>query len=253
MHKYALFEAQFICSPFIHRDFAYYRFFGNESVTYTTHSDPTFLDNLVPLTERWKGPVSVAIYAPGSDFDLAMGAVEFYRTCLEKSHLIRDYVTFHFFSEIKHFPENLGKRKVNCSNWSNPEKTYKAENNLTYPVNVGRNIARDSALTHFVLPSDIELYPNPGMIESFLKMVTLRKNPNAKPKGYVVSIFEIEKGHPLPETKKDLLDLMKKDVVIPFHKRYCPLCHAIPGAEEWVKSSSKCNLLSILMYFSFIF
>ena len=48
------------------------RFYGNESVTYTTHSDPTFLENLVTLAKRWDGPVSIAIYCPGSDYAMAL-------------------------------------------------------------------------------------------------------------------------------------------------------------------------------------
>lgn len=47
---------------------------------------------------------------------------------------------------------------------------YKAKQNLTYPVNVGRNVAREASVTHFVLPSDIELYPNPGLVTQFLRM-----------------------------------------------------------------------------------
>jgi beta-1,4-glucuronyltransferase 1 len=39
---------------------------------------------------------------------------------------------------------------------------------LDYPVNVGRNIAREAANSHFIFPSDIELYPNPGLIPAFL-------------------------------------------------------------------------------------
>ena len=45
---------------------------------------------------------------------------------------------------------------------SKPYASYRSINNLTYPVNVGRNIARQSATSHFVFPSDIELYPSPG-------------------------------------------------------------------------------------------
>lgn len=51
------------------------------------------------------------------------------------------------------------------------EKTFKAMNNLTYPVNVGRNLARDAALTRFVLASDIELYPSTGLVDEFFDMV----------------------------------------------------------------------------------
>ena len=37
--------------------------------------------------------------------------------------------------------------------------TYKKKLSLDYPVNVARNVARLTAATHFVFPSDIELYP----------------------------------------------------------------------------------------------
>ena len=46
-----------------------------------------------------------------------------------------------------------------------PFKSYRSTNNLTYPVNVGRNIARQTATSHFVFPSDIELYPSPGIVK----------------------------------------------------------------------------------------
>jgi hypothetical protein len=54
---------------------------------------------------------------------------------------------------------------------------YKAQKKLLYPVNVGRNIARDAALTHFILASDIELYPNPGLVHKFLEMIARNEGP----------------------------------------------------------------------------
>jgi beta-1,4-glucuronyltransferase 1 len=60
---------------------------------------------------------------------------------------------------------------------------YKTQKKLLYPVNVGRNVARDAAMTHFLLASDIELYPNPGLVRKFLEMIARndaplrRKNP----------------------------------------------------------------------------
>ena len=44
--------------------------------------------------------------------------------------------------------------------------TYRKRNFLEYPINVGRNIARQEANSYFVFPCDIELYPTPGMIIS---------------------------------------------------------------------------------------
>ena len=62
---------------------------------------------------------------------------------------------------------------------------------------------------------------------------------DSNPKAYVVSIFEIEEGHQLPQTKNELINLMDQETLIPFHQRYCKLCHQIPGAEDWKKLSGK--------------
>ena len=36
-----------------------------ESITFTTHGEYIYLDNLIPLLRRWKGPLSMAVFAPG--------------------------------------------------------------------------------------------------------------------------------------------------------------------------------------------
>lgn len=48
---------------------------------------------------------------------------------------------------------------------------YKKVNNLTYPINIGRNVARDASITHYVLASDPELYPSPKLVYNFLHML----------------------------------------------------------------------------------
>ncbi len=257
-------------------------FVGTESVTYTTHSDPTFLDNLVPLVTRWRGPISVAIYCPGTDYDLALEAVAFYRHCdtkdnvlqghesqekaadMSSSQLVRDFVTFHFFFEFKHRPtsnvltaedvESMLQRTPDCKKRPPSDDegyvSFRRKNNLTYPVNVARNLARTAATTHFVLPSDIELYPNPGLISAFLNMFDPARQSGVKtrdflarpnPKVFVVSIFEIQKGAVLPDSKQELLKLLAEKVAIPFHKKMCSKCHRVPGAVNWVKEDSRGN------------
>lgn len=154
----------------------------HESITYTTHADYTFLDNLVPLLERWNAPVSIAMHAPGTDFQPTLDSIRYLRECLPGSHLVRAYTTFHIYFGTKHIPKSVPKPHevfktgYNCTlpppyfNVSSGH-LYKAQKKLLYPVNVGRNIARDSALTHFILASDIELYPNPGLVKKFLEMI----------------------------------------------------------------------------------
>ena len=52
----------------------------DETITYTTHGQFTFLDNLEPLLERWQGPISVAVYAPGSDLQDTVDVILYFRS-----------------------------------------------------------------------------------------------------------------------------------------------------------------------------
>lgn len=80
------------------------RFRCYESITYVTQGDYTFLDDLRILVGRWKGPISVALFAPGSDFQVTVDSIAYLRNC-EISFIIRDYVTFHVFFGTKHLPK----------------------------------------------------------------------------------------------------------------------------------------------------
>lgn len=79
-----------------------------ESVTYTTHADYTFLDNLEPLLERWRAPISIAMHAPGTDFAATLDAIKYLRNC--GSPLVSQLVIFHVFFSSKHVPKVVSKR-----------------------------------------------------------------------------------------------------------------------------------------------
>ena len=94
---------------------------------------------------------------------------------------------------------------------ASPGETYRKRLKLDYPVNVARNVARQTVSTHFVFPSDMELYPSPSLIPTFLEMVR-RNGPllrKKKPRVFVNSVFEIEAGHSLPENKAELIRWVK--------------------------------------------
>lgn len=76
-----------------------------DSITYTTHADYTFMDNLVPLVERWQGPISIAMHAPGSDFQATLNTIKYLRDCT--SPLVKQHVTFHIFFSTKHVPKQV--------------------------------------------------------------------------------------------------------------------------------------------------
>uniref|UniRef100_A0A8D8PPZ8 Beta-1,4-glucuronyltransferase 1 n=1 Tax=Cacopsylla melanoneura TaxID=428564 RepID=A0A8D8PPZ8_9HEMI len=217
-----------------------------ESITYTSHADYTFLDNLVPLLERWQGPISIALYTPGTDFDNTLKVIKYLRECT--TPLITELVTFHLYFPARHVPKHIPKPSevfkspTNCSilpPWSNTtaSSTYKSQKKMLYPVNVGRNIARQTAATHYILASDIELYPSPGVITDFLDMVQRQDPPllHKKPKVFPLSIFEVESNMNLPGDKTELVAMLKNGSAIPFHKKVCAGCHNVPKSKEWMK------------------
>ena len=46
-------------------------------------------------------------------------------------------------------------------------------------------------------------------------------------------------NHSLPSNKSQLVELLKSNIVIPFHKTVCPQCHKIPKALEWPQAEIK--------------
>lgn len=81
-----------------------------ESITYTTHADYTFLDNLIPLVQRWNGPISIALHAPGTDFQPTLDCIAYLRNCVDPR--LKKLVTFHLLFDMGHTPTKRTK-KVN--------------------------------------------------------------------------------------------------------------------------------------------
>uniref|UniRef100_A0A182VUQ7 N-acetyllactosaminide beta-1,3-N-acetylglucosaminyltransferase n=1 Tax=Anopheles minimus TaxID=112268 RepID=A0A182VUQ7_9DIPT len=179
----------------------------HETITYTTHADYTFLDNLVPLLESKHIPKLVP-----------------------KHNQVLD-TPYNCSLAVPYF--NVSVMQL-----------YKTQKKLLYPVNVGRNIARDAAMTHFLLASDIELYPNPGLVHKFLEMIARnepvlqRKNPRVFP----LPIFEVDNNSPVPRDKGELQELLRTGKAIPFHKRVCSSCHGVPKSKEWIAANETDDL-----------
>lgn len=126
----------------------------------------------------------MSIYAPGSDFNIALGSIHYLRKCHHLSSLIKHFVTFHIFFPLEHMPgyvpysydkwEYLGENF--CNRFPPYEQfdyniSYKSQNNLLYPINMARNLARDASQTYFVFSNDVELFPSLNLVEDFFTMV----------------------------------------------------------------------------------
>lgn len=107
------------------------------------------------------------------------------------------------------------------------ESTYKIQRNLSYPINVGRNVAREAALTHYILVSDIENYPSPDVTNKFLEMVALN-DKFSTPKVYPLPVFRIRDDSSVPLTKTELQRMLENEEAIANQK--------FPMINEWIKA-----------------
>ena len=217
-----------------------------ESVTYVTQGEYQYLDNLWPVLQRWQGPISVAVYAPGTDYIQALDTINYYRHCLEYSPQIVQWVSFHIFYPVDHQPANLNVTFSACRDFRPSVLSYRKAKQLDYPVNVARMIARESATTHYVFTSDIELYPSPNLISSFLQMIQ-RIGQQDDTTVFVTPIFEIKADASMPANKKELVEMLHNQTAIIFHQNFCEACHKIPHYVEWLmlNSTSSPHQLSV--------
>lgn len=135
-----------------------------------------------PSYFRWRAPISVALDAPGTDFNSTVEKILYLRNCVPSKTLIRQFVTFHLYFNYTYMPQQIyrdsdalekiykcPKHALNLNQTS--ADTYKRKHKLKYHINVARELAFQSALTHFIFPSDIELYPSLNLVPQFLHMI----------------------------------------------------------------------------------
>uniref|UniRef100_A0A1I8PQ64 Uncharacterized protein n=1 Tax=Stomoxys calcitrans TaxID=35570 RepID=A0A1I8PQ64_STOCA len=205
------------------------------------------------------GPVSLALFAPGDDFYPTLDSIQYMRHCLTISELIRDYVTFHIFFAEADLPlgnmpqteEEALKWPYDCSAMFAPydnlskSRLYKNKNKISLPINVGRNVARTSANTHFILSADIELYPSLDLINQFLQLVANNKKllgGKDKPRVFAMPVFDLDSNAVVPDNKEELMGMYDMGFAVPVHAKSCSYCSLIPGQDKWLAAKDKHRL-----------
>lgn len=117
------------------------------------------------------------------------------------------------------------------------KRTYKEKKGLTYPINVARNIARETARTYFILASDIELYPTRYLIPKFFDMISRYTIDVMKHSVFVLPLFEIKADQKIPETKTKLQNMLASKTAFIFHEKVCLICHNIPESAKWKRQA----------------
>ncbi|XP_053616543.1 beta-1,4-glucuronyltransferase 1-like [Plodia interpunctella] len=140
-------------------------------------------------------------------------------------------------------------RFIDCAGWSNAVVTYRRQHDLMYPINVGRNVARNASKTNYFIVSDIEMVPSEGLATKFLSMVNDLMGRKKREEGcvfsktiFVVPLFEVVRGEPIPRDKQTLSAMVAVKRATYFHAKTCPHCQRFPGLQTWLTRRSSDNI-----------
>lgn len=209
-------------------------------ITYATHVTVDFVLFISEIVRFWDGPISIAAFVPAQDAQIFFQKFSHLCFCFAEMSRVSIHVVFpvNFEPYVEESTNTTHFQDCQVRNVFR-DKFRRAEHDLFYPINVGRNVAREAANTHFVMVTDIELIPSANLARSFLEMMQFFRGIDPITQVYVVPTFEVDVGYDLPLTKKNLLNLVDLGVAVYFHKFVCPHCQKFPGIDSWLMKQDR--------------
>uniref|UniRef100_H9G6H4 Beta-1,4-glucuronyltransferase 1 n=1 Tax=Anolis carolinensis TaxID=28377 RepID=H9G6H4_ANOCA len=190
-----------------------------------THTSLGNLHHAQRLAERWQGPFSVAVFAPGAA-EVRLAVTMIYAIAALCSPLRQLAATF-FSGDVARL-ETCGDVFAKLSRIGSRWHNYGA--NASYPNNLLRNVAKKAVGDHWALVVDMDMVPSEGLREAFLAL----RNDETMPGVFVVPAFEIRHTRRIPGTKAELLRLYQVGETRPFYEELCPRCQAPTNYSQWV-------------------
>ncbi|KAF0029118.1 beta-1,4-glucuronyltransferase 1 [Scophthalmus maximus] len=209
-----------------------------------THTTINNLHHLESLLERWKNPLSVAIFAHGQDVKFATALVYALSFFCPQIQALVDFHLVCLSGETASFPEQDHEHFAGLEDCASvfsrlqthrdEHKNYAMSGNISYPNNLLRNVARGGVESSYVLVVDIDMMPSADLHQRFLAMI-LSRQP-AGDEVFVLPAFEIRHARKMPATKPELVQLYQVGEVRPFYEELCPRCQAPTNYSRWVNS-----------------
>jgi len=219
-----------------------------QDITLTSQCSVDNLHYLVSTSAMWRGPISIAVFAPQNDAVLAIYAINSLRKCFP---MIRDLITFHLVWPTNKSPEYIKDPPIGLFSDECEIVLETLKNGFTdrinyemgtvlYPHNTLRNVARYKLLTNLMFMIDIDTVPALSSRDQFLDFAQRRglwdENQYLLDKiVYVTPAWEVPTDVDAPKTKQILLDLLDAERVRPFHNETCWYCHKASRYEDWAQ------------------
>ncbi|XP_060108111.1 beta-1,4-glucuronyltransferase 1 [Heteronotia binoei] len=216
-----------------------------QDVVLVTHTSLSNLHHTQQLVERWRGPLSVALFAPGSA-EVRLATLMVYALaalCAPIRQLVRLHLVCHA-DQVAAFPEledhdefarlqACGDVFAKLARVGAGQRNYAMDVfNASYPNNLLRNVARRVVGGHWMLVVDVDMVPSEGLREAFLALP--RITDEGTPGVLVVPAFEIRHTRRIPGTKTELLQLYQVGEIRPFYEELCPRCQAPTNYSHWL-------------------
>lgn len=117
----------------------------------------------------------------------------------------------------------------------NPMKmsSFRSDHGLTYFRNLARNVAQDAAITHFILPIDIDLLPSERLVPKFLRMIAFDERPIIRNRVYAIPAFNVTGGKKPPTNKRRLIEMLYEKSADELQDDLCKKCNIVPQLNRW--------------------
>uniref|UniRef100_A0AC35FPY9 Uncharacterized protein n=1 Tax=Panagrolaimus sp. PS1159 TaxID=55785 RepID=A0AC35FPY9_9BILA len=219
----------------------------SERITMILHiSYDRLRTSLIPQIDNWDGPISLAVVFPSKyNFNSSeTKCVTNFLNVLYNNHTgVREKLSVHLLIQNQK-SKTCGTIITTATNETDLENAICKDDTIYtqkelvskmahYAVNDARNLARNLSTTKYILIADMDHFFSKNFESKMLGLAkaTLDNDPKTV---LVYRIFEVANSvKKMPETKKELQALLRKNKAQEFHKFYG--AHSIPKLQEWFK------------------
>lgn len=201
-------------------------------VTLVSQTSSNNLDDVIALSERWDGAISISVFTHFTDFQFTMDKLLHLHVCFPK---IQNRVHFHLVYPLDNdIPLDKLKQNFVNSNCEISMKTFHNQNyeieGIEYPHNLLRNTAVKFCKTSYVFLIDIDMLPNKYLRKEFNMFVQSFKNDSVV---FVVPSFESKDDAAIPIDRTQLLRNWRLKKIRPFYFDVCRKCQRPTDYDQW--------------------
>lgn len=194
-----------------------------------THTTSNHLQNLLHLSRRWEGLISVSVFTHGQDVEFALHLSQRLYECYKE---IEQKVIFHLVFPVSCNITNIPYHQVNCDvedTIKSSNKNFELGGKLRYPHNVLRNLALKTVEARFILAMDIDMLPSANLFGTFQRNL-ISSITSSNQTAYILPVFETGENYNIPSTKDELL---QDKNIQPFYANVCQKCQYITDYDRW--------------------